>query len=627
MKNIYSYHRSTFLVLIFTVLIVSGCNEEFLKPEPLSFFSPENALVDKEGMESLLTTNEHLMRREYTIPQLRVEVMMSDIGACAGCTLADFAQNLYPSSSVLSNAWYNVQQWWVEWYNVIKYSNTVISRVDDIELTDQERNELIAKAMFYRSRAYYRLTHQYGDVPLVLEEVVSPRLDFYTFERESILRKMKQDMDQYVQHLPLTAPMGTVNRGAGFHLLTKINLALGEFEDAVTSASQIINGGTYALMTERFGAYKDQDKITEGYRAYVNGGEVELDIIWDLHRPENITSPENKEVLLAVVDRLNIAGNDDQNARVWNIPYESGMRNMRNNTPRWGAVGAIKTPSGANGIMAVDDEFGQYRTLGHGEGFLRPSLYMAYDIWNDPNDLRGKQPNWWKMTDLVFNNTALIGTPDEIYYGKHLDYSARPPGADSLRVWFPFFNKFLNEDPRTVPNGANQDWYVYRVAGTYLLRAEAYFWMGDLARAADDINAIRTRAGASPISPDEVNIGIILDERAKELFNEEPRKSEMVRMSYLFAKTGKEYNGKTYSLNDFSNNNFWYDRSIEKNVLYRENRPTAEGPSYRIAPRNVLWPIPESNILANSLGHINQTPGYSGSETNINPKIYPDDYE
>lgn len=626
MKNSNLYIRSSIFTLIFSVLFLTGCKEDFLKPEPLSFFSPENALVDKEGMESLLTTNEHLMRREYTIPQLRMEVMMSDIGNCAGCSLADFAQNLYPSSGALSNAWYNVQQWWVEWYNVIKYSNTVLSRVHDIELTEQERNELIAKAIFYRSRAYYRLTHQYGDVPLVLEEVVSPRLDFYTFERESILRKMKQDMDQYVESLPLTAPMGTVNRGAGYHLLTKINLALGEFQDAVTSSSKIIDGGTYALMTERFGAYKDQDKITEGYRAYINGGEVELDVIWDLHRPENITGPENKEVLLAVVDRLNIAGNDDQNARQWNIPYESGMRNMRNNTPRWGAVGAIKTPSGANGIMAVDDEFGQYRTLGHGEGFLRPSLYMAYEIWDDPNDKRGKQPNWWKMTDLVFNNTALLGTPDEIYYGEHLTVSARPPGVDSLRIWFPFFNKFLNEDPRTVPNGANQDWYVYRVAGTYLLRAEAYFWMGDLANAAEDINAIRQRAGASPVTPDEVNIGLILDERAKELFNEEPRKSEMVRMSYIFAKTGKSYNGKIYSLSDFSNNNFWYDRTIEKNVLYRENRPTAEGPSYRVAPRNVLWPIPESNILANSLGHINQTPGYAGSETNINPKIYPDDY-
>lgn len=617
--------RSTPLLATFlSIILVFGCSEDFLKPEPLSFFSPENVLVDRQGMESLLTACEHLLRLEYTIPQVRIEVMMSDIGACAGCTLSDFQQNLYPSSPALANAWYNVTQWWEEWYKVVKYANTVISRIDDIALSEEDRDLLIAKAVFYRARAYYRLTHQFGDVPLILEEVVTPRIDFYTYERESILRKMKEDMDQYVTALPLTAPLGTVNRDAAYHLLTKINLALGEFQDAVTSASAVIDGGTHALMTDRFGVVKNQAELTDGYQAYINGGSVPLDVIYDLHRPENITAADNREVLYAVVDRMNVEGNDDQNAPEWNIPYRSGMRNMRNNTPRWGAVGAIKTPSGANGMQATDDPLGQYRTLGHGEGFMRPSLYMAYDIWDDPNDVRGKQPNWWKMTDLVYNNTGLIGTPDEIYYGEHVPASARPPGADSLRVWFPFPNKFLNDDPRTVPNGANQDWYVYRVAETYLLRAEAYFWLDESVNAAADVNAIRTRAGAAPIDPTDVDIDVILDERAKELFNEEPRRTEMVRMAYIFAKTGRQYNGKTYSLNAFSTDNFWYDRTIAKNRLFRDNVPTAEGPVYRLAPHNVLWPVPEGTILSNSLGHINQTPGYSGSESNIPPKVYPE---
>ncbi len=614
MRN-YRNRSTTFLATLLSVILVCGCSEDFLKPKPLSFLSPENVLVNREGMESLLTAVEHLLRLEYTIPQVRMEVMMSDIGACAGCTLSDFAQNLYPSSPALSNAWYNVQQYWEEWYKVIKYTNTVISRIDEIDATEDDRNLLIAKAVFYRARAYYRLTHQFGDVPLILEEIVSPRLDFYTYDRESILRKMKEDMDQYVPYLPLTAPMGTVNRGAAYHLLTKINLALGEFQDAVASASAVIDGGTYSLMTGRFGAFKNQTSLTQGYQAYVNGGSVDLDVIWDLHREENITAADNKEVLFAVIDRMNVDGNDDQNAPEWNIPYRSGMRNMRNNTPRWGAVGAIKTPSGANGMMATDDPLGQYRTLGHGEGFLRPSLYMAYEIWTDPNDLRGKQPNY----------TALIGTPNEIYYGEHVPSSARPPGADSLRVWFPFPNKFLNNDDRTVPNGANQDWYVYRLAETYLLRAEAYFWLEDQVKAAADVNAIRTRAGTAPLDPGDIDIDVILDERAKELFNEEPRRNEMARMAYIFAKTGRAYNGKTYSLATFSQDNFWYDRTIAKNRLFRENINTAEGPVYRLAPHNVLWPIPEGSILSNSLGHINQTPGYAGSETNIPPKIYPEE--
>ena len=47
--------------------------------------------------------------------------------------------------------------------------------------------------------------------------------------------------------------------------------------------------------------------------------------------------------------------------------------------------------------------------------------------------------------------------------------------------------------------GGHTDWYVFRLAETYLLRAEAYFWKGELANAAADINAVRTRAGAAPI--------------------------------------------------------------------------------------------------------------------------------
>lgn len=624
-----TFRNKLIMIAASLLFMVSGCNQEWLEPDPLSFYSPENALVDKQGVEALLTTCEHLMRREYTIPQIRIELTMSDIATAAGSAFNDYVANIYPSSGILSNAWYNIQPYWEEWYTVIKYANTVISRIDDIEFSsEEEKNAVLGRAHFFRARSYYRLVFQFGDVPLVLEEITTPRLDFHTYTRESILGKMKADLEQYAPSLPAEAPGGTINRDAAYHLLTKINLGLGEFDDAIASATAIIDGGTHYLMRDRFGEFKNQDKLTSGYQAFINGGEVDLDVIWDLHRPENITGPENKEVLLAVVDRMDTEGNDDQNAPSWNIPYRSGMRNMRNNTPRWSAIGAIKTPSGANGMMADFDEFGQFRTLGLGEGYLRVNDYLGYEIWDDPNDVRGKQPNMWRMTDLIYNNSDLKGTEHEIWYGEHVTADSRPLGIDSMRTWAAFFDKMLNDDPRVTPNGANQDWYVYRIAETYLLRAEAYFWNDDLEKAADDVNEIRTRAGAAPLDASEINIGVILDERAKELFNEEPRKTELGRMAYLFAKTGKPcYNGNTYSMGDFTNKNFWFDRVIEKNIFYRNEITSQEGPKYRLAPHLVLWPIPESVILANSLGHINQTPGYDGAETNVEPKIYPDDYD
>ena len=30
--------------------------------------------------------------------------------------------------------------------------------------------------------------------------------------------------------------------------------------------------------------------------------------------------------------------------------------------------------------------------------------------------------------------------------------------------------------------GGHTDWYIFRIAETYLLSAEAYFWKGDLAK-------------------------------------------------------------------------------------------------------------------------------------------------
>src|SRR5690606_22465794 len=119
--------------------------------------------------------------------------------------------------------------------------------------------------------------------------------------------------------------------------------------------------------------------------------------------------------------------------------------------------------------------------------------------------------------------------------------------------------------------GGQSDGHVYRLAESYLLRAEAYVWKGDLASAAADVNAVRARAGAAHYTPDQINIGTVLDERARELYYEEHRKTELTRMAYIFAKTGKAaYNGKTYSQETFSENNFFYDRIMEKTDFYNK---------------------------------------------------------
>ena len=78
-------------------------------------------------------------------------------------------------------------------------------------------------------------------------------------------------------------------------------------------------------------------------------------------------------------------------------------------------------------------------------------------------------------------------------------------------------------------NSSYRDRYVMRLAETFLLRAEAHYLNGNLDAAADDINEIRERSMASPITSSDVTMEFILDERARELFVEENRLMTLMR--------------------------------------------------------------------------------------------------
>jgi hypothetical protein len=168
--------------------------------------------------------------------------------------------------------------------------------------------------------------------------------------------------------------------------------------------------------------------------------------------------------------------------------------------------------------------------------------------------------------------------------------------------------------------GGHTDYYVMRLAETYLIRAEAYVWKGQAALAMADINVVRTRANCSALTnAAAVNIGTVLDERAKELYYEEGRKTELTRIAYLFAKTGQSYNGKTYTIANFSTSNFMIDRILEKNIFYKKNFVTIHQDMMKISQFHVLWPIPQSAIDGNTDGRINQNIGYTGAELNVPP--------
>jgi hypothetical protein len=149
------------------------------------------------------------------------------------------------------------------------------------------------------------------------------------------------------------------------------------------------------------------------------------------------------------------------------------------------------------------------------------------------------------------------------------------------------------------------------------------------------LNVVRIRAGATPLTAADIDIAAILDERARELYYEETRKSELTRIAYTYARTGRPcsvFGGRIYSLDNFSGPgginanvkqegiNFFYDWVMKVNNFYNNPRKVTAAGTYRMSVHHVLWPVPAIAITANTMGRINQNIGYPGAELNEPPR-------
>lgn len=457
----------------------------------------------------------------------------------------------------------------------------IIGRLPEADIENQEtRNAIFAEAYWHRAFWYFHLTMKFGDIPWVGEEAKEPKVDFSTFTRQSILEKIKNDLEYAVQWLPEDVMPGKINRAAGYYLLTKVYMTVGEFDKAINAASQVINDSRYSLMTERFGSGRHSD-------------DPRFNVVWDLFERENISDDANKEKILVVQNKYGLIGN-------------ASMNTTRVFSPLWW-WGVVRDPDGMNATNYENDWVSD--TLGRGVGHGAPSNYYKYELSTLPGDVRYSDENWWSMDEFIYN------VPASRYYGETIQ--PEYVGVDTIRCLWPFrYDKIFIPEPEreTTYNGGYTDYYIYRLAGLYLLRAEAYWYKGDNAKASEDINKIRSRSNAPDIDPSEVDIGTIFDERARELYIEERRFMEMQRASYILAS----HNMMGYSLDNIHEKNWWYDRTMEKNNFYREK--ISYNGTFHIEPYQINMPIPQSAIDANVEEQLNQNPGYQGFENNIEPK-------
>ena len=479
-------------------------------------------------------------------------------------------------------------------YKLSNRANIVVDMIDEhpeIEYTSEAvKNNLRAEAVFLRAWAFRVITGMFGQVVYSQHMTQEARYDYVMNTREEAWELCAEDFAYAEQNLPSTPRlMGTVTKAAAAHYLAETYLALGKFKEAEDAASRVINktDGDYQLMTTRFGNRADQ-----AVDRYGNSLAAPQGAYWDLFRSSgktkvgdfasdsNPNDPANKEAIWVAqidyevgIDNWPLGGSGDSWWRMHKPVLESTFAPWipmgGKNGTRVGTDGvkyyiftadAVCFPEGVEpagaGTPAADIPEAQGRKLmynlstkldslacrsqGNGaatglgllpsEWVVRPAGDVLGSFWDDPNDFRGNEimiqrdpytPSGKKWSEVKKEVKARV---DAGLYSV--------TAADTINIT-PRFWKF--SDDRHIFDAGNAyydtDWYMIRIAETYLLRAEARLAQGNKSGAAEDINVLRKRAGAKACSANDIDIDYILDERVRELFGEEQRWVTLSRLS------------------------------------------------------------------------------------------------
>lgn len=553
MKNI-----KYLIVVLLIACSLTSCNEDkWLEEKAYDFYTPENSYTTPDQIDLAIV---HLYRNvsnmmygsggngdSFTFSYI------TDVGYDAVATnheLNSWADAITPETRQVNWMWSN-------FYQQVFDANTVIDRIENIEYpTDEKKKAKIAEAKFFRAYAYRGLAIMFGGVPILLHETTTPKRDFVRASEKEVWSQVIEDFTYATEYLPNTDDVeqdGRIAKGPAFHFLAEAYIITKDYQKSIEAASKVINDLGYSLMKSRYGTRSNEPG----------------DVYWDLFRRgnQNRGSGNTESLWVSQYEYLSPGGGPDDNLPRFLVPLY------------W----ILKGKDGKSLFIGPTTQNG-----GRGIGWWAASDYMLNKVWNnDPNDIRNSQYNI--IRDIVADN------PASDYFGKKIVASEAFTDNQFNGNWSAIFAKSTpinNFPPETIKdpatgltnNGARhsyRDRYVVRLAETYLLRAEAYLFNNNPAKAADDINTVRERSSAQPITAEDVTIKFILDERARELFVEENRLFTLMRMDMIVERVRKYnpmYNG-TFSdntINDYQNK----------------------------------WPIPSNEIERNTEATLEQNPGY-----------------
>lgn len=249
MKKIY--------ILIFTLIILSGCKDSFLEIYPKATLS-EGSFYQTDVEFTLLANGCYVPMRDYEKNQhwILAELISDNAGFQNNVKTGEASkgvidQFILNSDNIAYSGFWNLS------YNGITRCNKLLSEIDrtatiwsKLSLKERCRGE----ALFLRALYYFNLVRQFGDVPLVLQPVTSQAaVDIKRTKDAQVYDRIILDLKDAAAAFAKAKDVeenGRANEMSALSLLGKVYLTIGNFTEAEKALSTVISSGKYVLLPE-----------------------------------------------------------------------------------------------------------------------------------------------------------------------------------------------------------------------------------------------------------------------------------------------------------------------------------------------------------------------------------------